>query len=447
MKKILILLLFPLFSLSQALEPNNTYIISSGSNEGYDRPRVVITANNSPFIIWSKATNPKSIKAKRWNGSDFGSVLDIVSADLMQTGFIGPEIAAKGDTVYLIFESLIHNNHVIYLKRSFDGGLTFSDTIRVSDNSHSNKFAMPNIAVREDGNPIISYMESTTSWTDWKQMVKSSADFGQTFSNAFDVSALAPGEPCDCCQSTMVTQGNDDVFLLFRNDESNIRNTYIAKSTDGGVTFTTTQDLDDVNWILNACPTSSPVGAVYNDSVMVIRRNGGTGVNELYKSNVQTSDLQKSYYTQVNEIGFAYQDKAEIAVSSDGFFVTVWEDNRNGVKECFYNIQLSNGKSEFNGVISDTSVFGHKTEPDIAEGGPYSSGNFSIVYTASTQQEVHFVFSALMLINSIDEAGSLNKKLIKSVDLLGREVVPKSNKPFINIYDDGSVKRQLIINN
>jgi len=445
MKKILILLLFPLYSLSQALEPNNTYIISSGSAEGYDRPRVVITANNSPFIIWSKATNPKSIKAKKWNANAFGNSVDLVTADLIPTGFIGPEIAAKGDTVYLIFESLIHSNHVIYLKRSFDGGLTFSDTIRVSDNSHTYKFAMPNIAVREDGNPIISYMESTTAWTDWKQMVKSSADFGQTFSNAFDVSALAPGEPCDCCQSTFATNGNDDVFLLFRNDESNVRNTYIAKSTDGGVTFTSTQDLDDVNWILTSCPTSSPVGAVYNDSVMVIRRNGGTGVNELYKSNVQTSDLQKSYYTQVNEIGFAYQDKAEIAVSSDGFFVTVWEDNRNGVKECFYNTQLSNGRSEFNGVISDTSVFGHKTEPDIAEGGPYSSGNFSIVYTASTQQEVHFVFSALMLINSIDEAGSLNKKLIKSVDLLGREVVPKSNKPFINIYDDGSVKRKLII--
>jgi hypothetical protein len=96
-------------------------------------------------------------------------------------------------------------------------------------------------------------------------------------------------------------------------------------------------------------------------------------------------------------------------------------------------------------VISDTATFGHKTEPDIASGGPFSDDVLSIVYTAATQQEVHFVFSAVMLVNAIDEVGSLNKKLIKSVDLLGREVVPKSNKPFINIYDDGSVKRKLII--
>ena len=60
MKQLLFLLLFPLFSLSQALEPNDTYIISSGSAEGYDRPRVVITANNSSFIIRVRRSLQKS---------------------------------------------------------------------------------------------------------------------------------------------------------------------------------------------------------------------------------------------------------------------------------------------------------------------------------------------------------------------------------------------------
>ena len=129
-----------------------------------------------------------------------------------------------------------------------------------------------------------------------------------------------------------------------------------------------------------------------------------------------------------------------------GVFVTVWEENRNGVKECFYNTQLSNGKSAYNGIISDTSVFGHKIEPDIAEGGPYSSGMFSIVYTASTQQEVHFVFSALMLINAIDDQlNILDKKLIKSIDFLGKKIVPENNIPYINIYNNGSVERKIIL--
>ena len=443
MKSILFFCLLPLFSFAQCLSPSSTYILSSGSAEGYERPRVVITANNSPLVIWSKPSTPKSIKARKWNGTDFDSAFDLVNADLMPTGFIGPEIAAKGDTVYLIFESFLHNNHVIYLKRSFDGGLTFSDTIRVSDNSNTHKFAMPNISVSEDGNPVVSYMECLPNWTDWKQMVKTSFDFGMSFSLAADVSALAPGEPCDCCQSTLVTNGGN-VYLLFRNDDVNVRNSYIAKSTDKGLTFTATQDLDDINWVLNACPTSSAVGAVLGDSIMVVRRNGGSGINELYKSNVNKDDLQKSYFTQLESAGSPFQDKVEIA-SDLNYFVSVWEESRNGIKESFYNVMWSDGKSLCNGVISDTATVGHKLKPDITYGGPYA-GTFSVVYSASTAKEVHFVYAPLMSVTAINETPASNdKKLLKIVNLLGKNVIPEINKPFINIYNDGSVERKIVV--
>ena len=443
MKSILFFCLLPLFSFAQCLSPSSTYILSSGSAEGYERPRVVITANNSPLVIWSKPSTPKSIKARKWNGTDFDSTFDLVNADLMPTGFIGPEIAAKGDTVYLIFESFLHNNHVIYLKRSFDGGLTFSDTIRVSDNSNTHKFAMPNISVSEDGNPVVSYMECLPNWTDWKQMVKTSFDFGMSFSLAADVSALAPGEPCDCCQSTLVTNGGN-VYLLFRNDDVNVRNSYIAKSTDKGLTFTATQDLDDINWVLNACPTSSAVGAVLGDSIMVVRRNGGSGINELYKSNVNKDDLQKSYFTQLESAGSPFQDKVEIATDLN-YFVSVWEESRNGIKESFYNVMGSDGKSLCNGVISDTATVGHKLKPDITYGGPYA-GTFSVVYSASTAKEVHFVYAPLMSVTAINETPDSNdKKLLKTVNLLGKNVIPEINKPFINIYNDGSVERKIVV--
>ena len=115
MKPFLFFLLLPIFSFGQYFSSSATYILSSGPSEGYDRPRVVITANNSPFVIWSKPSTPKAIKSRKWNGNSFDSTFNLVNSDLMPTGFIGPEIAANGDTVYLIFESLLHNNHVIYL--------------------------------------------------------------------------------------------------------------------------------------------------------------------------------------------------------------------------------------------------------------------------------------------------------------------------------------------
>ncbi|MDC3305529.1 glycoside hydrolase [Flavobacteriales bacterium] len=442
MKSFLFFFLLPFFTLAQYLGPSTTHVLSNGNSEGYHRPRVVMTASNSPFVIWSKTASPKEIKARKWNGTAFDSTVSLVNSTLKPAGFIGPEIAAKGDTLYLIFESSLHNNHVIYMKRSFDGGLSFSDTIRVSDNSNTHKFAMPNLTVREDGNPVISYMECLPGWTHWKQMVKTSFDFGTTFSTAVDVSDLVPGEPCDCCQSTLVSIGNN-IFLLFRNNDLNVRNSYIAKSDDDGLTFTAAQDLDDVNWVLNACPTSSPEGAVLGDSIMVIRRNGGSGINELYKSNVNIADLQKSYFTQVESSGSFLQDQPKVATDLI-YFVSVWEENRNGVKECFYNVMYPNGASLYNGVISDTATIGHKVKPDITYGGPFA-GCFSIVYSASNSKEVHFRYSPIMFSVGANEIHLQNKKLLKSVDLLGKMITPESNKPFLNIYNDGTVERKVIV--
>jgi hypothetical protein len=51
-----------------------------------------------------------------------------------------------------------------------------------------------------------------------------------------------------------------------------------------------------------------------------------------------------------------------------------------------------------------------------------------------------------MLVSAVNELDGMgNKQLLKSVDLLGQEIVPESNKPYINIYKDGSVERKIII--
>ena len=51
-----------------------------------------------------------------------------------------------------------------------------------------------------------------------------------------------------------------------------------------------------------------------------------------------------------------------------------------------------------------------------------------------------------VLVNAINEqVNSTDKKLLKSIDFSGKEVSPENNKPFISIYNDGSVERKIII--
>ena len=90
MKTIIYFLVFLLVCIepnAQTLNWSATQAISSGSQSGYDRPRVVTTANNSPLIMWTKTSTPKSVRVSKWNGTSFSMPYDIVSPVLEVTGF------------------------------------------------------------------------------------------------------------------------------------------------------------------------------------------------------------------------------------------------------------------------------------------------------------------------------------------------------------------------
>ena len=147
------------------------YKIVSENADGFGRPRVVLTANNTPLVIWRKDSSPKVLRVSKWNGLGFSPPYDILQQGVLPSSWDGPEIATMGDTVYVVFTSLATTRSAIMLIKSFDGGLSFSDTIRVSENNPALKFRMANIAINSDGHPIVSYMQYLLNWTQPKQMV------------------------------------------------------------------------------------------------------------------------------------------------------------------------------------------------------------------------------------------------------------------------------------
>jgi hypothetical protein len=45
----------------------------------------------------------------------------------------------------------------------------------------------------------------------------------------------------------------------------------------------------------------------------------------------------------------------------------------------------------------------------------------------------------------VEEISTNNKELTKITDLLGREIKPEINTPFIKIYNDGTVEQRIIM--
>ena len=47
--------------------------------------------------------------------------------------------------------------------------------------------------------------------------------------------------------------------------------------------------------------------------------------------------------------------------------------------------------------------------------------------------------------SAIEIEKTSNKKLLMTTDILGKETKPQTNTPFIEIYDDGTVEKRIVI--
>ena len=437
---VLTLLCLPLFGLGQQFifEP---YTTVSSMGDGYGRPRIVLTANNSPLIIWRKNSSPKVLRASKWDGNSFSPPYDILQAGILPSSWDGPEISSRGDTVYVVFTSLATSQSSIMLIKSFDGGLTFSDTIRVSENTLLHKYRMPNVDIKADGNPVVSYMQYLVNWMEPKQIVNPSFTFGDNFLDANEASLLAPGEPCDCCKSSLICSGNN-MYLLFRNNDVNARNSYVSKSIDGGISFTSVVDIDDYSWMLNTCPSSTPRGVVVGDSLCVVRRSGASGNNEIVYNNVNEANLNFSYNRNIDFISGSLQDYPEITSSGDTI-VVVWQDNRTGLQNCHMSYSFT-GASNLSGSISftDTSSFGTKIDPDVV----FSNRTIHLVYLDYSQYSIVYTKAYYNETTNVNDlSNTYNTEIVYKKDLLGRKVNSLRNTPLFYIFDDGTVEKRIVI--
>tara|TARA_B100001540_G_scaffold128097_1_gene114223 strand:+ start:2172 stop:3506 length:1335 start_codon:yes stop_codon:yes gene_type:complete len=443
LNRLLIILFFYPFVIFGQIEQLNwgSYTTISSNIEGYGRPRIVLTANDDPLIIWRKDASPKVLRASKWNGNTFSAPYDILSPGIIPASWDGPEIAAKGDTVYIVFTSSATTTTSIMLIRSFDGGLSFSDTIRVSENNSNHKFRMSNVMVKPDGNPVVSYMQYLLNWMEPKQMVTTSFNYGDSFIMPTEASAIAPGEPCDCCKSSLVVSSVDDIFLLFRNNHNNERNSYISKSVDGGNSFTITEDMDDYDWVLNSCPATTPRGIVMNDSLVIVKRSGATGNNEIVCSSIHINDLNYSYNRNIDFINGVEQDYPEISGNQDTV-VVVWQDNRNGFQNCYMSLS-TNGAFNLNSSISftDSTSIGYKYDPDVA----YANRDIHLVYLDYTQYKIVYVKASFDMINEAQNLLPQEKKITRVFDMLGRNLNNKNNQILFYIKEDGTVKKQMVV--
>ncbi len=319
----------------------------ASSQFGNMHPRVVIDGAGDPMILWGKG-NANQVFFTHWTGNSFASpvAMNPNTIPVFAASWAGPDLASRGDTVYVVFKQTPEDANNIYLVHSFDGGVNFSAPVSVDAIADSiSRF--PTVSVDAKGNPVVAFMKFNPDWTNARFVLAKSEDQGNSFSTDVLGSGYSGGEVCSCCPASLATDGNTTA-LLYRNNLNNLRNSWASISYDGGNSFGGGIEIDNTDWIINACPATGPDGVIVGNSLYSVFMSAASGKSLCYRShsNLNTQQLEMLEPLTENVAGLAQQNYPRIATSGEAAAI-VWTQTVNGDAQLGFQFtnNISNGYS------------------------------------------------------------------------------------------------------
>ena len=313
MKKTLIAVLMVYSSLANAQKLSWSSPIALTGTIGFTSPQVAVS-NSTPIVtIGNQAAG--DLYATQYVGGSFSNPVKLNPSgfSLSISNNNGPRLAASGDTVYVTFLDQLETE--VYLQRSFDGGLTFSDTIRVGEMA-SNIPQYASVAIINGGNPVISFASLTSAFLNPQYVVAKSYNAGSTFQPLVSVTATLGADPCDCCAGS-ITVSDNKVAVTYRNSANNLRDMRAAISLDTASSFSTLGEIDSKGWIIASCPISGGQSIILGDTLISCFMNGIAGTTTYVSALNVITNVLGSETPVFASPGVGAQDLSSIAGSGD----------------------------------------------------------------------------------------------------------------------------------
>lgn len=198
---------------------------------------------NTLYIFWS--SDSESVISKSTNSGQNWSERNNIIPD--GSGYaLAPAIGPNGDIFLVWLGMLKGNKYGLYISRSINGGQSFSSKFicPVAYNSSYTRF--PSIAVdlsggKRNGYVYIVWSNESTSTGDEMIFLSSSSDKGETWSEPKRINQDSLHTQRKQYWPSVTVNGYGNVYITYydtRNTGStNIINTYLARSANGGHTF------------------------------------------------------------------------------------------------------------------------------------------------------------------------------------------------------------------
>jgi len=437
---LLFTLLFASYTVfGQGLGPTQT--VHDEPSYGFARPVCGLNASGKVVVMWGKRNN-QHVYVSVEGASGFGTPerLNPLGMTVFAQDWVGPDMAISGDNVHVTFKSQPEKEGFVYICSSSDGGKTFGDTVRVSDNNWSR---FPAIAASPDGKKVyIAYMAFEPDFLEPHYVVCTSVDGGKTFGDEVKAS-IAPGEVCDCCPADIFTT-EDQVIVEFRNNDDDLRDMWAAISTDDGKSFKTVKDIDETDWVIGGCPSSGPTGIIGNDTLYSVWMSGAEGPARIYLGTASKDSLEMGLNMMLTPSATtSTTQNFPIIAGSGNQLGIVWQENVSGKGSIkfVYSKNGSSGVKSFNVIQVDDDGTGIPQNPYMSY--DKSNNKFHVVWQNNQNHSVRYRSISASLLSVPTQTESNNFTLFPNPSWASFEIAGCDGCNVIIRTIDGSVVKEI----
>jgi hypothetical protein len=229
---------------------------------GGSRPTVAVTPSGAVLVAWVDSGNV--LLARSDDAENFTRVrVNDIEGDAAAHDQAPAQVAASPNgAIYVAWQNNMHVEERrfpysnVRFARSVDGGFTFEPALTVNDDANGPpaSHSFHSISVAPDGVIHIAWIDGRASAGPQIRVARSS-DRGKTFSRSMLVADAA----CPCCRTALAVGPDGAVAIGWRSvRDGDLRDIVVARSTDGGVTFSAPAIVHEDGWRIDGCPHAGP---------------------------------------------------------------------------------------------------------------------------------------------------------------------------------------------
>ena len=269
------------------------------SDNDEKNPDMISDDQGNIHIVWMEqhGGNTNVTYTRTTDGGEIFSEpiqVNLITGNVIAYTQSGPIIRVYNENLYVVYMDNRSGLTAVYMNISNDNGDNWGEDILISDQTYMQMYT--DMEIDSDGTLHLIYYNFDSNHLIQDVRYAAMLTGEEAFSPSSVVGLMDEyQEPCDCCQPDLFITDTDDLYIAYRNNISDIRDTFLVKKMQGEPVFSEKIQVSYHSDYINHCPSSGPTLAINSDNIAVSYM-----VSQNSDAFISTSDLGDLSFT--NEI-------------------------------------------------------------------------------------------------------------------------------------------------